>query len=122
MQLIRQQKKRDCGIAVVAMVAGCSYDGAAEAFRITGHDGLDTQTSNLRAALRQFGITLGHHCIPIGEKRPQDLGRDLILAVNSNAQGWHWVVWDHHQQRILDPLPYKRLRVGWYLTFERSRS
>lgn len=121
MRMVKQRKDRDCGVATVAIVAGCTYAEAKAAFQSFGHSGEDTHTKDLKAALARFEIKVGYRCVPMRGRKPHELGRDAILAVNTNGLGWHWVVWDHMRGKILDPLPkaYKRLRFEHYLDFWR---
>jgi len=91
----------DCGVACVAMLAGCSYRHAFNAFSFEND-------------LDEF-YTLHHHLISALEKLGCEVKRKrfrswceikglAIVAVNHKKDGcWHWVAFDG--EAILDPEP-----------------
>ena len=117
----------DCGVACVAMVAGCSYQKAFAAFEFAkGQCVFYTWHHHLISALEKLGCTV---------KRKKfrtwgEIGGKAIVAVDHTKNGkWHWVAFDG--ETILDPKPKKVERKkdyrgkrgrGQYLLVEVSQS
>lgn len=127
MRLVKQFDDEGCGLACTAMAAGTTYRTVrAKAFP----DGEVHPTSlkQLREIMETHGVGLGKKLIPFQTRTrkrvPQDLEFDALLKVNlrQNGREWHWVLWDHERQRILDPKRpvYKRLRYHSFIRLERS--
>jgi ABC-type bacteriocin/lantibiotic exporter with double-glycine peptidase domain len=103
MKRVQQQsiKHADCGVACVAMLAGCSYQKAFKAFGFADD--------------RRKFYTLHHHLISalgklgcaVKRKRFRswrEISGRAIVAVNHRQNGyWHWVAFDG--VAILDPKP-----------------
>ena len=102
MKLIRQKGLTDCGVACVAMIAKVPYSAAAAAMNNFSSD--RTHVRHLRIGLSQFGIELAHHSVRVDGNGLPRLGFDSLLKTRpSSKNNWHWMVWDHAQQMILDP-------------------
>ena len=103
MKRVAQKKRTDCGVACVAMVADVSYEDAQEAMGDAAYS--RTQVADLRKALGKLGYCLGHRSIPIAPEKLQQLTFDCILKTKPGPKSgnWHWMVWDSHAQKILDP-------------------
>jgi|SRR3989338_6723346 len=104
MERVRQRsvKHADCGVACIAMLAGCSYDGALEALEFADDaEEFYTWHVDLFNALGKLGCAV--------KKRKFISWREIegcaIVAVNHTKNGryWHWVVFDG--EAILDPKP-----------------
>ena len=92
----------DCGIACVAMLAGCSYDHARKALGFgKDEDKFYTVHHDLRDGLQHLGCEVKLKRFVSWRKMP---GK-AIVAVNHTKDGayWHWVVFDG--EAILDPKP-----------------
>lgn len=99
MKQVKQRYETDCGVACVAMLAGCSY---RKAFKVLGF--ADNQ--------RKF-YTRHHHLISSLEKLGCVVKRKrfhswrkicgrAIVPINHKQNGdWHWVAFD--RDAILDP-------------------
>lgn len=118
MRVVKQFDDEGCGLACTAMAAATKYRIVrARAFP----DGavVVTSTKRLRAIMGEFGVTLGNRLISLRDKHPRTLAFDALLKVNprQNGKEWHWVIWDHERQLILDPRrpPYKRYRKVSYV-------
>lgn len=76
--------------------------------------------------MEAHGVRLGRRLIPLRGKHPSELGFDALLKVNvrKNGREWHWVLWDHERQKVLDPKrpPYKRLRFTSYVRLFKRRT
>lgn len=124
MILVKQRETLDSGVAVVATVAGISYDEAAAAYLSLGLSPMTgTVAGDLRKVLRLHGIDLGHRSYPITEQDLCRLEVDAILSTVVNVtDSQHWMAWDHTHQRILDPgqRSHKRPLVGWFLKVKRQ--
>lgn len=122
MRLVKQFDDEGCGLACTAMAAGTTYRKVRAAAFPDGEVG-PTQLKRLREIMADHGVILGERLIPFRTKRPDDLPFDALLKVNQRKKGreWHWVIWDHERQRILDPKrpAYKRLRPVSYVTLSR---
>lgn len=104
MERVRQRsvKHADCGVACIAMLAGCSYKQALDALEFSeGTKEFYTWHTDLFNALGKLGCSV--------KKRKFVSWREIegcaIVAVNHNRDGryWHWVVFDG--EAILDPKP-----------------
>lgn len=115
---IIQKGGKDCGVACVAMLiqryAGCpaasSYD-AAKAVMFGARRPYYTATSDLRRALRAFGVQIGHRRVPFLKINTQDMGLpfDAIISTKPRSNGvWHWLVWDAEAKTLHDPNPRKQ--------------
>jgi hypothetical protein len=61
---------------------------------------IGTTIKELRAALTKFGIRSRYESI--GGRKYRSLKFDAVLC-GKVAQDTHWVVWDHHKKRKIDP-------------------
>ena len=91
----------DCGVACVAMLAGCSYQQAFKAFGFAENQGeFYTRHHHLISALEKLGCA-------VKRKRFSSwcgIHGQAIVSVNHSQDGcWHWVVFDG--EAILDPKP-----------------
>ena len=84
----------------------------------------ETTTAELRLIMEDHGVRLGERLIPCRSRVPSDLPFDALLKVNMRKHGWHWVVWDHERQKVLDPKrpPYKRLKFVSYVRLYQHES
>jgi ABC-type bacteriocin/lantibiotic exporter with double-glycine peptidase domain len=108
MKRVQQQSiaQADCGVACVAMLAGCSYQHAFDVFSFSKDQSqFHTRHHHLISALEKLGCVV---------KRKQFCswrairGR-AIVAVNHTQNGnWHWVAFDG--EAILDPKPGRMSR------------
>jgi ABC-type bacteriocin/lantibiotic exporter with double-glycine peptidase domain len=117
MKRVRQLNRNGCGVACVAMAAGVSYTAARIA--IFGNDNPHdhrTTSMDLRRGLRALGVHCAERQLPMRVHHTH-LSASAILKANVTRSGhWHWVIWDHHRQRILDPAKLtSRPRVVAYL-------
>jgi len=118
LQIVKQRKRRDRGVAVVATFSGVTYDRAArefDSFGISLHD--RTTTRHLKLALTGLGLKPRYRCIPIRKAALSRPKGNAILCTEVLA-GWYWhrMVWDYENQKVLDPLPppLRRPRIRWY--------
>lgn len=92
----------DCGVACVAMLAGCSYEVAKEALDF-GCDDSDLRTRHdaLLKAFSQLGCQISEHDFTSWRA----IEGEAVVAVNHTKDGdsWHWVAFDG--SAILDPKP-----------------
>ncbi len=117
MRLIRQRDTTGCGLACVAMIGGITYRQAKQLIfpnATAKQRSFSTTKEQLQEALRGLGFQVADRLVRV----PRDISRlrpSAILKVNVKAGGsaWHWIVWDHKRQRILDPRvpPFRRLRI-----------
>lgn len=111
MKRVQQQsiEMADCGVACVAMLAGCSYRQAFEAFDFADNQSqFYTRHHHLISALEKIG------CAVI-RKRFRSWrairGRAIVAVNHRHSQKiryWHWVVFDG--EVILDPKPNRKER------------
>lgn len=86
MRYVKQETHNSCGIAAVAMVAGCTF---AEAKTHIGKSGL-TRTKDLIAGLQSLGVHCGHKCQRI---RKDELAvQNGIFKISWINKKSHWVV------------------------------
>jgi hypothetical protein len=123
----RSIKHADCGVACVAMLAGCSYRRAFEAFGFAEDQSVFfTRHHHLIDALEKLGCA-------VKRKRFfswREIRGRAIVAVNRSQNGyWHWVAFDG--EAVLDPLPGKAgrktdfpglLGIGQYLLIDKISS
>lgn len=118
MRLVKQFDDDGCGLACVAMAAGTTYRKVRASAFPDGEVEV-TSTRRLREIMEDHGVTLGPKLVPFRSRRPCDLSFDALLKVNVRQEGyeWHWVLWDHERQKVLDPKrpAYKRLRFMSYV-------
>ena len=118
MRLVKQFDDKGCGLACVAMAAGTTYRTIRK-FAFPKQKVSGTTMKRLREIMEYHGVMLGDRLIPFKSRVPADLPFDALLKVNVRLEGaeWHWVVWDHERQQVLDPKrpPYKRLRFMSYV-------
>ncbi len=105
MKLVKQLDPKGCGVACVAMVAGISYEEAKRVL-FPNHQrhkrSFASDTPDLRRALRSLGFQVADRCIRIS--KTSQLNQTALLKVNRQPEGpFHWTVWDHQNQSILDP-------------------
>ena len=119
MNIVKQIDDTGCGLACVAMIAQVTYKEAqATVFPTATPRKLTfyTRPYQIRKALRGLGIPVAARTVRIreGRKEVMRLNTSALLQVNRQRDNkFHWVVWDHKQGTILDPLPepYIRLRI-----------
>jgi ABC-type bacteriocin/lantibiotic exporter with double-glycine peptidase domain len=121
MRLIKQRTKTDCGVACLAMLAGVSWAKARDALEFTRLDkSFWTTKDSMRCALQKLGVDTTKNLVRC--KYPQNLRKDALLKTNVLKNGnWHWAVWDHKRQKLLDPY-YMRTRPVSALVVVRRRS
>jgi hypothetical protein len=98
------------------MLAGQTYAQVRKA--MFNNDSVEnTDTSDLRKALRKYGVRSARRLIPLRTRCYRELTHDAILKVNVKRNGnWHWIVWDAARQRPLDPqTPKPRPRAVSFL-------
>ena len=117
----RANGRADCGVACVAMLAGCSYEQALTALGFEGQQRqFYTRHRHLMNALSMLG------CVVQRKKFVTwyQIAGPAIVAVNHTRRGkyWHWVVWVDYT--ILDPRPNRQRAPhdvsgmrgkGWYV-------
>ena len=118
MRLVKQFDDEGCGLACTAMAAGTTYC-KVRAFAFPDGEVDVTSTKRLREIMAEHGVTLGERLIPLRGKHPSELRFDALLKINlrKNGREWHWVIWDHERQKVLDPKrpPYQRPRFVSYV-------
>ena len=118
MRLVKQFDDDGCGLACAAMAAGTTYRIVRD-FAFPDGEVETTSPSRLRKIMEAHGVGLGRRLIWLRGKHPSELGFDALLKVNvrKNGREWHWVLWDHQRQKVLDPKrpPYRRLRFVSYV-------
>lgn len=127
MERIIQREQHDCGVACVAMLiqrhasqsAATSYDAALSVMFGEAKPRI-TSVMEIRRSLRHFGIEIGGRSVRFTPDQPKKMGLSfdaLITTEQRNDLRWHWMVWDSHGQRLLDPLPepYTRPRISHYI-------
>lgn len=113
MRLIRQRRENDCGVAVVAMVAGVSYQRALAAFtpevrrRMTSLRA-GTSTRDVANALVALGWQCDARLRPLRKRDLDALTGRAILCVRYPEKGahtWHWCAFlgEKSDMRVLDP-------------------
>lgn len=113
--------RADCGVACVAMLAGCRYEDALLAL---GFEGQQRQCYTRHHHVIRALVKLG--CVVQRKKFTtwQQMAGPAIVAVNHTRRGkyWHWVVWAEHT--IWDPRPNQLREAhdvrgmrgrGWYV-------
>ena len=125
MRLVKQFDDDGCGLACAAMAAGTTYRTVRD-FAFPDGKVQTTSTSRLRKIMEAHGVRLGKRLIWLRGKHPSELGFDALLKVNvrKNGREWHWVLWDHQRQKVLDPKrpPYRRLRFVSYVRLFKCES
>lgn len=116
MQFIAQRNGVDCGIAVSAMLANCTYDDACDAdphpTQTTGYTvaemvwALESLTGQpWRASRAQYAKPVAHLRMFMREPHP-------VLIRASHSPTGHWVAWDG--RRVYDPEMPSPLLLGAY--------
>lgn len=97
----RSIEHADCGVACVAMLAGCSYHQAFEAFEFAGNQSeFYTRHHHLISALEKLGCAVKRKRF----RSWREIRGRAIVAVNHTQDGyWHWVAFDG--EAVLDPKP-----------------
>ena len=130
MRRILQEDSTGCGLAVIAMLSGETYEKIRSiAVNDLGWDetgSFETGTRDLRDLAGFFNIEIGKRRRPFKEFNA--LPNLAILAINYNEQidDWHWVVYRRVKgdQFFLDPKKsirtnkrrdFRRIKVKWYL-------
>ena len=122
MAFIRQRGKKDCGVAVLAMLCGVSYEEADKAIPWRREGNLYGTNTTM---LREGGINLGYRTKSTPQDRlkvvkapkswvsmPPPLVDDFWVLIPDNSlvkiphpkgrnYGWHWVAW--RKGRVYDP-------------------
>ena len=125
MRLIKQRDDAGCGLACAAMVSGATYAAVRKTYRaITKTTRTDkvvaTKLELLKEIMQRHGIAIEGRARKFGGRDPEelDLNCDALVKVNPRLEGeeWHWVVWDHRRNRVLDPKQpaYQRLKFVSY--------
>ena len=114
MKKISQLTSSDCGVAAVAMVAGVPYQVARAIIFPRGprpYGRFSTTGDDLKRAMKFLGVKFARRFVRC-KGDPSALEESAILSTIIRTDR-HWVVWDHDQQRLLDPWPggHKRLTV-----------
>lgn len=105
MSMVRVQQKSighaDCGVACVAMLAGCSYRQAFDIFGFAENQSeFYTRHHHLIRALKKLGCAVKRKRF----RSWRGIRGRAIVAVNHTQNGyWHWVAFDG--EAILDPKP-----------------
>lgn len=119
MRCIKQKTETDCGVACLAMVAGCSYDEAMSTIGFPQNAKVYYMTDKrLEKALQQL-----YPKCRVERKRFSSWAKlrknnNLIAIVKTKSPRrkdphWHWVVFDGEigEEAILDPKPTKSDRI-----------
>jgi hypothetical protein len=90
---------KDCGVACVAMLAGCSYQQAFDAFNFAKDEKIFTTSSdNIVATLKR----LGHFpSVSVFEKWRLIDGCAIVATSHKKNGDWHWVAFDG--KAMIDP-------------------
>lgn len=105
MNLVKQCRKSDCGIACAAMLAGVSYEEASAAAALFGKRRGPTNETTMYLILRNLGLKVK---LPMVAGAAN--GTNALLKCNrterrlAGVKRWHWCVWFAAEQRVLDPL------------------
>lgn len=96
----------DCGVACVAMLAGCSNRKAFKAFGFKDNQReFYTRHHHLISALEKLGCVVKRKHF----RSWRDITGRAIVAINHTQDGyWHWVAFDG--EAILDPKPSRQGR------------
>jgi hypothetical protein len=92
---VPQRGKNDCGVACVAILAGCSYDKALAAFGPISLVKNGTTTRQVAAALRRLGLDAEDRLRPMPRDwGPLFAGRTLVKVelYPTSTRRWHWSV------------------------------
>jgi len=135
MRPVTQEETTGCGIAAVAMLAGCSYEQTrqvAEALGIrTGNPLLWCGTDLVRQLLRHYGIRAEPNETPFTGW--DDLPDLALLAIKWHFERgvpcWHWTVFYREEEKafVLDPkaslkqhrrTDFGRIRPKWFIAIE----
>lgn len=102
MRLVRQVHTTGCGVASFAMLAGIGYQRALKLVHPKRKKGSCACTNPLQVmrALEKMGISFK---VSFTKFKLAKLKHNTELSVRTPHGGWHAVVWDVEQQRILDP-------------------
>lgn len=130
MRLIKQGDEEGCGLACVAMAGSSTYAAVRKTYReVLGIERTDkiegTQLSRLKEIMRRHGVSIEGRARRGNGLKPEQLNLDCdaLLKVNLRLDGeeWHWVIWDNHRRRVLDPKqkPYVRLKCVSYWKLKR---
>src|SRR5512135_410729 len=89
----------DCGVACVAMLAGCSYRSAFSAFGFAERQRhFYTWHHHLISALEKLGCTVRRKRFRSWNKID---GKAIVAVDHTKSGNWHWVAFDG--EAILDP-------------------
>jgi hypothetical protein len=108
------------------MLAGVPYKNARKTLFPDGKI-IPTTPDDMRRALHALGcrpatrrISLRNANMEDRLNRIESLDKDALIWTNEGAHVAHWIVWDAHKRRILDPLPYLRrnLKPKFYILME----
>lgn len=128
-RVVHQRGPNDCGVAVVVMVAGVTYEQALAAVfprKVPKPNQMWTSSRQLAAALKRLGIKCDERARPLFGRSYKDLEHDAILLVDRDPKtwSWHWVYWIAKSKRLYDPAirPRKasRLRCTSFLQIYRD--
>ena len=121
---IKQRHDNDCGICVVAILAGVSYAKALEAI-FPGKKPKQFWTSSkmLAAAFMRLGMKCDARARPLFGRSWMDLDQDaLVLLCDRDLRTWSWHWLAVKNGKVFDPAlrPRKRRKVTSYLAVYRD--
>ncbi len=124
---IKQRHVNDCGVCVVAILAGVSvpYEAALEAvFPGKKPKQFWTSSKMIAAAFKRLGLKCDARARPLFGRSYKELTHDAVLLADRDPMTWtwHWLVWDSKAKRVIDPAKRakKRFKVTSYLKIYRD--
>ena len=124
MKRVSQRRPHDCGVCVVAILAGVDYRTALVAVFPKAPKAYWTTTRDLVRAFKKLGIRCDRRLRPLFARNYRSLEIDAVLkvAVGSSGWNWHWIAWDASRRRMLDPAkrPVRQGRVTAHLAIYRD--
>lgn len=116
---IVQRSDSDCGVCVVQLLAGVTYEEALAAVfprKVPEPNRRWTSSRQLALALGRFGVKCDRRARPLFGKSYRLLEHDAILVTDKDPGTgcWHWIVWDWKRKRVIDPAKKKKTR--WRVT------
>ena len=124
MKRVPQRRPHDCGVCVVAILAGVDYRTALVAVFPEAPYAYWTTTRGVVRAFKRLGIRCDRRLRPLFGRSYRALEIDAVLKVTVGSSGWnwHWIAWDASRRRVLDPAKGQgcRWRVTSYLAIYRD--
>lgn len=97
-EYVPQRKKKDCGIACLAMLTGVLYDTIIDAYPHLKRKRIGLYEDEMLEILEDFGYS----CDEIGSLPARSTA--LVAVDWKENDAGHYIVWDAKRKQFLDPL------------------